>query len=75
MKTSGNFEFSDSAKLVLSAVLGDTDLNGAMEKSTSAISLRGVGLGDDIELCARLNKYNLVIKAVIEDNIPQLQLD
>jgi 2-phosphosulfolactate phosphatase len=75
MKTSGNFEFSDSAKLVLSAVLGDTDLKSALEKSTSAISLRGVGLGDDISFCARLNEYNLVIKAIIEGDIPQLQLD
>jgi len=75
MKTSGNFEYSDSAKLVLSAVLGDTDMEKALEKSISAISLRGVGLGDDISFCAMLNEYNLVIKAIIKDDIPQLRLD
>jgi len=55
--------YSDSAKLVLSAVVGDRSLTGALSKSTSAQSLRGVGLGDDIEFCSRLNGYNLTIMA------------
>lgn len=55
--------YSDSAKLVLSAVLGDRSLPEAISKSVSAESLRGVGLGDDIPFCARLNGYNLTIRA------------
>ena len=55
--------YSDSAKLVLSAVLGDRSLPDALSKSTSAQSLRGVGLGDDIAFCSRLNGYNLTISA------------
>ena len=55
--------YSDSAKLVLSAVIGDRLLAGALLKSTSAQSLKAVGLGDDIEFCSRLNGYNLTIRA------------
>ena len=55
--------YSDSAKLVLSAVMGDRSLPDALSKSTSAKSLRGVGLGDDIAFCSRLNGYNLTIRA------------
>ena len=58
-----DFIYSDSAKLVLSAVIGDRTLPDALSKSTSAQSLRGVGLGDDIEFCSRLNGYNLTISA------------
>jgi len=59
----GKFEFSDSAKLVLSSVLGEKSIEDALIKSTSAASLKKVGLGDDIAFCARLNNYNLAIKA------------
>jgi 2-phosphosulfolactate phosphatase len=58
-----DFIYSDSAKLVLSAVIGDRSLTDALSKSTSAQSLRGVGLGDDIAFCSRLNGYNLTISA------------
>lgn len=59
----GDFIYSDSAKLVLSAVIGDRVLSNALSKSTSALSLKKVGLGEDIGFCARLNNYNLTIKA------------
>lgn len=59
----GDFIYSDSAKLVLSAVIGDSILADALLKSISADSLKKVGLGSDIEFCARLNGYNLTIKA------------
>ncbi len=59
-----DFIYSDSAKLVLSAVIGDRSLHDALSKSTSAQSLRGVGLGDDIAFCSRLNGYNLTIMTV-----------
>ena len=58
-----DLEYSDSAKLVLSAAVGDRSLVGALSKSTSARSLQDVGLGEDIEFCSRLNGYNLSIKA------------
>ena len=53
------FEFSDSAKLVLSAALSEFDIIDALEKSCSARSLRSVGLGDDIAFCAQKNKYEV----------------
>lgn len=59
-----DFIYTDSAKLVLSAVLGDRVLLNALLKSISADSLKKVGPGSDIEFCARLNGYNLTIKAV-----------
>ena len=52
------FDFSDSAKLALSVALSEKNATSALEKSCSAISLRGVGLGKDIKFCAQLNKYN-----------------
>lgn len=57
------FIYSDSAKLVLSAVIGDRSLPDALSKSTSAQSLIGVGLGEDIEFCSTLNGYNLTIRS------------
>ena len=72
MKSPGGFEFSDSAKLVLSSVLGDRNIEEALAKSTSAASLKGVGLGEDIPFCARLNGYNIAIKSVIRGKIPEL---
>jgi 2-phosphosulfolactate phosphatase len=53
------FEFSDSAKLVLSAALSEFDIIDALEKSCSAHSLRSVGLGNDIAFCAQKNKYQV----------------
>lgn len=61
--------YSDSAKLVLSAVIGDKSLTDALSKSTSAESLRGVGLGDDIEFCSKLNGYNLTIRTGSSDAV------
>ena len=58
-----DFIYSDSAKLVLSAVIGDSILADALLKSVSADSLKKVGLGSDIKFCAKLNGYNLTIKA------------
>ena len=74
----GKFEFSDSAMLVLSSVLGEKSIEAALIKSTSAKSLKKVGLGDDIAFCARLNNYNLAIKAKMSTSgsikIPELKL-
>lgn len=75
----GIFEFSDSAKLVLSAVLGEKSLSAALAKSISAASLKKAGLGEDLAFCSRIDDYNLAIKAdnrIYEDmNICELKLD
>jgi len=72
------FQYSDSAKLVLSAALGEKNIKSALEKSTSAASLKKVGLGEDIAFCARLNGYNLSIRSEIyksgNSKIPELKL-
>jgi len=74
----GKFEFSDSAKLVLSSVLGEKSIEAALVKSISAASLKKVGLGGDIAFCARLNNYNLAIKAEMSTSgsrkFPELKL-
>ncbi len=74
----GKFEFSDSAKLVMSAVLGEKNIESALAKSISAASLRKVGLGDDIAFCARLNNYDLAIRAEMSTfgskRFPELKL-
>ncbi|GEM_PF-313847 len=57
-----NFEFTDSAKLVLAATLSEFNVADAMEKSYSAKSLRSVGLGDDIAFLSQINKYNVCPK-------------
>jgi len=57
-----NFEFSDSAKIAMSAALIDTDIINALEKSCSANSLRKVCSGEDIEFCSQLNKYKIAAK-------------
>jgi len=56
------FEFSDSAKLAMTAALTDSDIINALEKSSSANSLRKVFLGQDIEFCSQLNKYKIAAK-------------
>ena len=58
-----DFIYSDSAKLVLSAVIGDNVLADALSKSISADSLKKVGPGSDIGFCSKLNGYNLTIRA------------
>ncbi|MCJ7666426.1 MAG: 2-phosphosulfolactate phosphatase, partial [Actinobacteria bacterium] len=58
-----DFIYSDSSKLVLSAVLADRVLSNALSKSISALSLKKVGTGEDIGFCSKLNNYNLTIKA------------
>jgi 2-phosphosulfolactate phosphatase len=55
---------SDSARLVMSAVRGERDIESALEASTSARSLKAVGLGDDIPFCARLDEFDVAVRAV-----------
>ena len=57
-----NFEFTDSARLVLSAALSEFDLNDALEKSSSARALREVSSGEDIPFLARYNIYKVAPK-------------
>jgi len=56
------FEFSDSAKLAMTAALTDCDVMNALEKSCSAISLRKVCSAEDIEFCSQLNKFKIAAK-------------
>ncbi len=56
------FEFSDSAKLAMTAALTDSDVINALEKSCSANSLRKVCSGEDIEFCSQLNKFKIAAK-------------
>lgn len=56
------FEFSDSAKLAMTAAITDNDIINALEKSCSANSLRKVCSGEDIEFCSQLNKYKIAAK-------------
>ncbi len=64
MDSPGSFQYSDSARLVMSAVRGERDIESALEASTSARSLKAVGLGDDIPFCARLDEYEVAVRAV-----------
>jgi 2-phosphosulfolactate phosphatase len=57
-----SFSYSDSSKLVLSATINESDIINALEKSSSAHSLRNVGLGEDIYFCSQLNKYKIAAK-------------
>ncbi len=50
--------YSDSSKVALGSAMAENNIVDALEKSTSARLLRGVGLGEDIGFCAQLNKYN-----------------
>ncbi|MCL5071597.1 MAG: 2-phosphosulfolactate phosphatase [Actinobacteria bacterium] len=59
------FEFSDSAKLAMTAALTDSDVINALEKSSSANSLRKVCSGEDIEFCSQLNKFKIAAKLYI----------
>ncbi|MCL5073117.1 MAG: 2-phosphosulfolactate phosphatase [Actinobacteria bacterium] len=59
------FEFSDSSKLAMTAALTDSDVINALEKSSSAYSLRKVCLGEDIEFCSQLNKFKIAAKLYI----------
>jgi len=63
---------SDSARLILSAVKGDRDIERALEASTSARSLKAVGLGDDIPFCARLDEYDVAPEAFVRDNMTRI---
>lgn len=74
MKKPGNFIFSDSSKLVLSASLGDKGIEDALKKSSSAILCYKNGLGEDIPFCARLDEYNIAVRADIRGKIPELVL-
>jgi 2-phosphosulfolactate phosphatase len=68
----GPLGLSDSARLLLSAVKGDRDIESALESSTSARSLKAAGLGDDIPFCARLDEFKVVVRAVTRDNTTRL---
>src|SRR3972149_1198523 len=59
------FEFSDSSKLSMTAALTDSDIINALEKSSSANSLRKVCSGEDIEFCSQLNKFKIAAKLYI----------
>ncbi|MBC8388125.1 MAG: 2-phosphosulfolactate phosphatase [Actinobacteria bacterium] len=61
-----NLELIDSAKLVLSVCLSEKSIEDALEKSSSAISLKKIGLGRDIEFCSKFNNYNITGKLKIE---------
>lgn len=54
-----NFEFTDSARLVLSAALSEFDLSDALEKSSSARALHEVSTGEDIPFLGRYNIYKV----------------
>ena len=54
-----NFEYTDSARLVLSAALSEFDVGDALEKSSSARSLREVSNGEDISFLGRSNIYKV----------------
>ena len=60
-----NFNYSESAKLVLSSVLGDKDIKGALLRSVSAKILLEAGFEDDVEYCSRLNVYDLLIESSV----------
>lgn len=75
MKKPAEFEFTDSAKLVLSAALGEKDVKGALKKSTSVRLMLEAGLEKDLPYCARIDEYNVVIKSVISGKTPKLLLD
>jgi 2-phosphosulfolactate phosphatase len=65
------FEFSDSAKIVLSASLSEINISDALEKSTSARSLRAANpsnAGEDIAYAGSPNKFN-VAPAVSKERI------
>lgn len=61
-----NFEFTDAAKLVLSAALSEFDINCALEKSISAKSLCAVSADcrKDILFLSNLNFYRVAPKLI-----------
>jgi 2-phosphosulfolactate phosphatase len=68
------FEFSDSAKIVLSASLSEINISDALEKSTSARSLRAVSpvsAGEDIAYVGSPNRFN-VAPVVSKERIKSL---
>ena len=75
MKKPKGLRFSDSAKMVLSLNLGDKNIEEALKKSSSAIFCYEHGLGEDVPFCARLNEYNVAVRADISGKIPELLLD
>ena len=60
-----SYNYSDSAKLVLSSVLGEKDIKSVFSKSLSAKILRDSRLEGDIDFCSALNNYNLLIKSSV----------
>lgn len=68
------FEFSDSAKIVLSASLSEINIPDALEKSTSARSLRAASpssAGEDIAYVGSPNRFN-VAPVVSKEKIKSL---
>ncbi len=59
------FNYSESAKLVLSSVLGEKNIKSAFSKSVSSKVLQEAGLEGDIAFCSRLNIYNLLIESSV----------
>ncbi|HEX7560840.1 MAG TPA: 2-phosphosulfolactate phosphatase, partial [Candidatus Humimicrobiaceae bacterium] len=69
------FEFSDSAKIVMSASLSEISIPDALEKSTSARSLRVASpesAGEDIAYVSFPNRFN-VAPVVSKERIKSLQ--
>ncbi len=75
LSKSAKFDYSDSAMAALSVVLGEKSMKNALEKSASACALRKIGLQEDIQFCARLNNYNIAVRAeMIETDAGRLPL-
>ncbi len=68
-----NIDFTDTCKIVLNSFLTEKNINKALEKSVSARSLRGVGLGEDIMFCSKLNKYKVCGKLFVENSLLALK--
>lgn len=64
-----NVGFTDTCKLVLDSALAEKKIGKALEKSISARLLAGVGLGEDIEFCSKLNRYSVGGKLMVEDSM------
>ncbi len=59
-----NFDFTDSARLVLSVALSEFDINDALEKSRSAKALREVSSGEDIAFLSQPNIYDIAPRLI-----------
>ncbi len=64
-----NVNFTDTCKLVLDSALAEKKIDKALEKSISARLLKGVGLGEDIDFCSKLNRYSVGGRLMVEDSM------